>query len=210
MLAEEILMVNDGSLLLKLMGSLLESKGYHLSLTDSPEEALVLLSTRNVVLAVLKLNGRQTDRLAVAHLVKELNDGTDLVIVGESTDLPAEIFEIDADDYILLPCRAVEIWRRLLFSLEAAHLQPARSPAGSPGQPPDRPSYHRSRAALPSFNRRGRLDSINSGRKPPRPQSMDGQKTSWRQFGLRTLRNWILGLPADTEETPCLGKPGSP
>ena len=132
MLTEEILIVNDGSLLLKMMGNLLESKGYQVSLTDSPEEALMWLSTRNIVLAVMKLNGRQDDRLAVMHMVKELNDGTRLVVMGESTHLPAEIFETDADDYILLPCRAAEVWRRLLSSLETA---PAAQPA--PPQAPE-------------------------------------------------------------------------
>lgn len=127
MLAEEILLVNDGSLLLKMMGSLLENKGYHISLTDSPEEALVLLSTRHIVLAVIKLNGQQNDRLAVTHMVRELNGGTKLVIMGESAHLPAAIFEVEADDYILLPCRSSEIWRRLISSLKtAAPSQPAR------------------------------------------------------------------------------------
>ncbi len=125
MLAEEILVVNDGSLLLKMIGGLLENKGYNLSLTDSPEEALALLSSRNIMLAVMKMNGQQTDRLAVSHMVKELNGGTKLIILGESTHLPAEIFELEADDYILLPCRIAEIWRRILSSLETAPAKPA-------------------------------------------------------------------------------------
>lgn len=127
MLAEEILMINDGSLLLQMMGGLLESKGYQINLTDSPEEALVLLSTRDIMLVVMKLNGQETDRLAVMHMVKELNVGTKLIIMGDATHLPAEIFTIEADDYILLPCRAAEIWRRIFSSLEAARVQPRES-----------------------------------------------------------------------------------
>ena len=41
MMPDEILVVNDGSLLLQMMGCLLKTRGYPLSLTDSPEEALV-------------------------------------------------------------------------------------------------------------------------------------------------------------------------
>lgn len=119
MLAEEILIVNDGSLLLKMMGGLLQNKGYQISLTDSPEEALMWLSTRHIVLVVMKLNGQPNDRLAVTHMVKELNGGAKLIILGEAAHLPAEIFEVGADDYVLLPCRAAELWRRLLSSLEA-------------------------------------------------------------------------------------------
>lgn len=118
MLAEEILVINDGSPLLQMMTGLLQNRGYYLSLTDSPEEALVLLSTRHIVLVVLKLNGPQPDRLAVLHMVKELTCGASLIIVGEATQLPAEIFEVDADDYILLPCRIAEVWRRLTRCLE--------------------------------------------------------------------------------------------
>ena len=126
MLAEEILLVNDGSLLLKMMGGQLENKGYHVSLTDSPEEALEWLTTRHVGLVVMKLNGRQTDRLAVMHMVKELDRGTKLIIMGESTHLSPEMLEMAADDYILLPCRAAAIWRRLFATLTTALPQPAQ------------------------------------------------------------------------------------
>jgi CheY-like chemotaxis protein len=125
MLAAEILMVNDGSRLLKMIGGLLENKGYRLNLTDSSEEALELLSSRNIMLVVMKINGRQTDRLALLHMVKELHGKAKLTILGESTHLPADIFEVDADDYILLPCRIAEIWRRLISSIKTAPCQPA-------------------------------------------------------------------------------------
>jgi signal transduction histidine kinase len=119
MLTEEILVVNDGSLLLQMIGGLFQNRGYQLNLTDSPEEALVLLATRNIVLVVLKLDGPQPDRLAVLQAVKELNGAVRLVIVGEATHLPPEIFEVEADDYILLPCRIADLWRRLNRCLEA-------------------------------------------------------------------------------------------
>ena len=118
MMPDEILVVNDGSLLLQMMGCLLKTRGYPLSLTDSPEEALVRLSARKVDLVILKLNGGQTDRLAVMQMVKELNPRTKLVVLGDEAHLPAEIFEIEADDYVLLPCRMAEIWRRLSRCLE--------------------------------------------------------------------------------------------
>jgi DNA-binding response OmpR family regulator len=125
MIPNEILIVNDGSLLLQMMGCLMETRGYHLSLTDSPEEALVRLSARNVNLVIMKLNGEQIDRLAVMQMVKKLNSGTKLIILGEEAHLPAEIFEIEADDYVLLPCRMAEIWRRLSRCLEPAPGKPA-------------------------------------------------------------------------------------
>lgn len=127
MIPGEILVVNDGSLLLQLMGCLLEARGYNIRVTDSPEEALILLNARNVNLAVMKLNGRQIDRLTVMHMIKEVNADTRLIIMAEEADLPAEIFEIEADDYILLPCRIGEIWRRLALYLEPSFRKPGFS-----------------------------------------------------------------------------------
>ena len=180
MLAEEILMVNDGSLLLKLMGGLLESRGYHISLTDSPEEALILLSTRNIVLVVMKLNGQETDRLAVAHMVKELNGGTKLVILGESTHLPAEIFEEEADDYILLPCRAAEIWRRLQNALKTVPSRPVRSPElRLVNTVPPRP-VNGWRRIFPNLNSLYQFISKDLKKSPRRKK--ENQRTKWRPF----------------------------
>jgi signal transduction histidine kinase len=169
MLAEEILVVNDGSLLLKMIGGLLENKGYHLSLTDSPEEALALLSSRNITLAVMKMNGQQTDRLAVSHMVKELNGGTKLIILGESTHLPAEIFELEADDYILLPCRIAEIWRRILSSLETAPAKPALPQENALVHPVNRRTLNN--LGLMFHDMRNLLNSISEGLKTLRRRS---------------------------------------
>ena len=128
MVVEEILIVNDGSLLLKLMGGLLANKGYQLSLTDSPEEALGFLCSRNIVLAIIKLNGRQADRLALLHMVKELDAGTKIIIISDEVRLPVEAFEVEADDFLILPCRPAEIWRRLAICLESSIPQPGVSP----------------------------------------------------------------------------------
>ncbi len=161
MIPEEILIVNDGSLLLKMMGGLLENKGYQVSLTDSPEDALVMLSSRNIILVVMKLNGRQTDRLAVMHMVKELNSGTRLIAVGDQAQLPAEVFEIDADDYIILPCRIAEVWRRLSLCLEL----PASLPEVTQEDGEMHPVNQRvlQNLGLMFHDLRGLLTSINEG-----------------------------------------------
>ena len=124
MIAKEILAINDGSLLLPVMGGLLTTRDYRLSLTDSPEEALVLLNNQTYHLVVVKLDGEQSDRLPVMHMVKELRDNTKLIIIADKARPPVGIFEIEADDYILLPCRMLEIWRRLLHCLEPSYRQP--------------------------------------------------------------------------------------
>lgn len=163
MIPEEILIVNDGSLLLKMIGGLLEHKGYNLSITDSPEEALALLSTRNIMLAVIKLHGREIDRLAVMHMVKELHDGAKLIMVCDQAHLPVEIFEIDADDYVILPCRVAEIWRRLARCLD--------EPVTVPGVPREKGLLHPVNQrvfynlGLMFHDVRGLLTSISEGMK---------------------------------------------
>ena len=145
MVPEEILIVNDGSLLLKMIGGLLANKGYQLSQTDSSEEALGLLGSRNIVLAVLKLNGRQSDRLALMHMVKELDPLTKLIIVGDQAQLPVEAFEVEADDYLLLPCRIAEAWRRLTSSLKPPLAHPGVVPEEGRASRSDQPFANRSR-----------------------------------------------------------------
>jgi DNA-binding response OmpR family regulator len=125
MIPKEILAVNDGAPLLQAVGGLFATRNYRFSLTDSPEDALVLLNTRDFHLVVMKINGKQIDRLSVMHMVKELNPGTKLVILADKAHPPVEIFEIMADDYILLPCRLMEIWRRLVNCLEPSSRRPA-------------------------------------------------------------------------------------
>ena len=139
---DEILVVNDGSLLLQMMGCLMANRGYHLSLTDSSEEALVRLSARKINLVILKLNGGQMDRLAVMQMVKEVNPRTKLVILMEKAHLPAAIFEIEADDYILLPCRMAEIWRRLSRCLEPLPGKPAVFPENHRVHPINQKAFH--------------------------------------------------------------------
>ncbi len=164
--AEEILLVNDGSLLLKMLGGLLEKKGYLLNLTDSSEEALELLSSRHIKLVVMKVNGRQTDRLALAHMVKELHDGARLIIMGEARRLPADIFEIDAADYILLPCRIADIWRRLASSLKSSPSPAAASGENGPPHPVNRRVFQN--LGLMFHDLRSLLTSVDEGLKTVR------------------------------------------
>ncbi len=166
MRTEEILLVNDGSLLLKMLGGLLEKKGYLLNLTDSSEEALELLSSRQIKLVVMKVNGRQADRLALAHMVKELHGGAGLIIMGEARRLPADIFEIDAADYILLPCRIADIWRRLASSLKGAPRPTAASGENSPPHPVNRRVFQN--LGLMFHDLRGLLTSVDEGLKTVR------------------------------------------
>jgi CheY-like chemotaxis protein len=118
MLRNEVLLINDGSFLLRMMARRLENKGYAAWITESPEQAVEILSNYDFDLVVIKLAEEEADQLAVLQMVKELCPDTKLVIISDSEFLPIEVFEADFDDYISLPCSPNKLWRRLAIFLE--------------------------------------------------------------------------------------------
>jgi signal transduction histidine kinase len=116
---EDILIVNDGSPFLKTIGLLLADKGHRTCVTDSPLAALAELTRKYFRLVIVKLPGKTADSLALLKAVKDLNPKARLIILGEDACLPVEAFQIAVEDYILLPCRPVEVWRRITSCLKA-------------------------------------------------------------------------------------------
>ena len=118
MLDNAILLINDGSFLLRMMGRRLESKGYPTWVTEDPEQALEILSNYDFDLVVVKLTEEDAARLAVLQMIKDLCPDAKLVIISDSEFLPIEVFEADFDDYISVPCTPNKLWRRLAIFLE--------------------------------------------------------------------------------------------
>jgi len=116
---EDILIVNDGSPFLKTIGLILADKGHRTCVTDSPLEALAELTKKYFGLVIVKLPGKTADSPALLNAVKDLNPGARLIILGEDARLPVEAFHLAVDDYILLPCRPAEVWRRITSCLKA-------------------------------------------------------------------------------------------
>jgi signal transduction histidine kinase len=116
---EDILIVNDGSPFLKTLGLLLADKGHRTCVTDTPSEALAELSRKYFRLVIVKLPGKTADSLALLSAVKDLNPKARLIILGEDARFPVEAFKLAVDDYLLLPCRPVEVWRRITGCLKA-------------------------------------------------------------------------------------------
>jgi signal transduction histidine kinase len=116
---EDILIVNDGSTFLKTLGLLLADKGHRTCVTDSPLEALTELTRKYFRLVIVKLPGKTADAPPLLKAVQDLNPEARLIILGEDARFPVEAFKLAADDYILLPCRPVEVWRRITGCLKA-------------------------------------------------------------------------------------------
>ena len=116
---EDILIVNDGSTFLKTIGLILADKGHRTCVTDSPLEALAELTRKYFRLVIVKLPGKTAGSPALLNAVKDLNPEARLIILGEDPRLPVEAFKLAVDDYILLPCRPVEVWRRITGCMKA-------------------------------------------------------------------------------------------
>ena len=129
---EDILIVNDGSPFLKTIGLLLADKGHRTCVTDSPLEALAELTRKYFRLVIVKLPGKTADSPALLKAVQDLNPEARLIILGEDARLPLEAFKLAVDDYILLPCRPVEVWRRITGCLKA--LRGAAAPEAVQGK----------------------------------------------------------------------------
>jgi hypothetical protein len=72
-----------------------------------PEE---VLTVNDGAVHLKMVSRRRTHRRALMHMVKELDAGTRLIIVGDQARLPAEALKVEDDDYLTLPGRAVEVW----------------------------------------------------------------------------------------------------
>ncbi|MBM4286250.1 MAG: response regulator [Deltaproteobacteria bacterium] len=117
---EDVLIINDGTPLLLTMGRILESGGCRTCVVDSPEDGLFELARKCFHLVIVKMEGNGRDSLTVLDMVKELDPEAKLIILGEETALPPEAYELEVDDYILLPCRPAEIRRRIMNNLQTA------------------------------------------------------------------------------------------
>ena len=159
----KILLINDGSKLLYTMAELLESKGFQARLTDSAEEALEKLSAGFFHMVILKLHRGQIDRLALLHMVTELCPGAKLIILTGQTPLPSDAYEVKADDYIMIPCRSLDLWRRIFQCLKGITGKPLASPAktGSKAINPQ----NLNKVGLMSHDVRGSMVSIAAGMK---------------------------------------------
>ena len=129
---EDILIVNDGSPFLKTIGLILAQKGHRTCVINSPLEALAELARKYFRLVIVKLQDKNAEALALLNAVQDLNPEARLIILGEDARLPEAAFQLAVDDYILLPCRPVEVWRRITSCLKA--LRGAAAPEAVQGK----------------------------------------------------------------------------
>jgi two-component system sensor histidine kinase/response regulator len=130
----EILLLGDGSHLFRTICWVLEYKGFSVRAFGSPEAALEALVRKNYDLIIAKLSMEQMDNLDVLKRAKRLNPDVKVMVItgNHEVTLPLEAYQIEIDDYVLMPVSPAELWRRVnncLENLEVVDLVPAPAPA---------------------------------------------------------------------------------
>jgi len=132
----EILLLGDGSHLFRAIGWALEYRGFAVMAAGSPEAALEALVRKNYDLILTKLSMEELDYLEVLKRAKRLNPKVKVMVVSGNYEatFPLEAYQLEIDDYLLMPVSPTELWRRVnqcLESLELESLTPATPLASS-------------------------------------------------------------------------------
>jgi signal transduction histidine kinase len=133
----DILLIGDGTNLLNTIGWVLEYKGFAVKMTAGPEAALEALVKKNYDLVVARVTANDMDGLDILKRARRLNPEVKVMVVSGNNDaiFPLEAFQIEVDDYLLMPVSPPELWRRVsrcLEDREVVDLQPVRGSAENP------------------------------------------------------------------------------
>jgi two-component system, sensor histidine kinase and response regulator len=134
----DILLIGDGTNLLKTIGWVLDYKGFAVKVTASPEGALDAMVKKNFDLVIARLSLDDRESLDMLKAARRLNPEVKIMAVsGENAAIfPLEAYELDIDDYLLMPVSPPELWRRVsrcLDDREVLDLQPERRVAAAGG-----------------------------------------------------------------------------
>jgi DNA-binding NarL/FixJ family response regulator len=132
----DILLIGDGTHLLRTIGWVLDYKGFAVKVTANPEDALEALVKKNYDLVIAKVSTDDMESLDILSRAKRLNPEVKLMVVSGNNDaiFPLEAYQVDVDDYLLMPVSPGELWRRVSHCLEGREvmdLQPVPGTAPS-------------------------------------------------------------------------------
>ena len=97
------------------MGWVLEYRGFSIKAVRGSEATLEALVKKNYDLIIAKFSRWEKDNLTVLRQAKKINPLTKIMLITNRLDLafPLEAYDIDIDDYIIMPISAGEFWRRV-------------------------------------------------------------------------------------------------
>jgi two-component system, sensor histidine kinase and response regulator len=144
MAKHDILLVGDGTNLFRTIGWVLQYRGFAVKATASPEAALEALVKKNYDLVIGKLTADNREVLDILERAKRFNPEVKVMVISANGEalFPMEAYEVEVDDYILMPVSPTELWRRVnqcLEDKEVVELQPLQLSAESDWEHQARP-----------------------------------------------------------------------
>jgi signal transduction histidine kinase len=138
MTEHDILLIGDGTDLLKTIGWVLDYKGFAVKVMASPGAALEALVNKNYDLVIARLTSAEMESLEILKRAKRLNPEVKIMVVSGNDDaiFPWEVYQVEVDDYLLMPVNPTELWRRVSHCLEdreVVDLQQVKGSAASSG-----------------------------------------------------------------------------
>lgn len=138
MTRHDILLIGDGIDLLKTIGWVLGARGFAVKVTASPEAALEAFVQKNYDLVIARLTTAAMESLEILKRAKRLNPEVKIMVVSGNDDaiFPWEVYQVEIDDYLLMPVKPTELWRRVsrcLEDREVVDLQPVTGSAANSG-----------------------------------------------------------------------------
>jgi len=131
MTPHEILLFGDGSHLFRAIGWVLEYKGFRVRAAASPEAALEALVKKNFDLVIAWVTMGEPDGIEVIKRAKRLNPQTKVMAISGNHELtfPLEAYELEVDDYLMMPLSPLGLWRRVneVLKTEAPRAQTAEA-----------------------------------------------------------------------------------
>jgi DNA-binding response OmpR family regulator len=120
MKSAEILMVSEGLPVMSLIAGALEFQGHRVTVTNNARISTAGLGRKNYDLIIFKWSRGPE----ATTILKRMNLQTKLIILSEEQKLPVEAYRVQVEDYIFLPCRPPEIWKRIAESLQRLEFRP--------------------------------------------------------------------------------------
>lgn len=115
-----VLMLADDSQPYRHLGWVLQHKGCRVLTVVSEDNRRAGPYVREFDLILARINQEDGKELAFLKQVKGLHPGIKMILCSREgeTAFPLEAYQLEVDDYLLMPCRLAELWRRVVACLK--------------------------------------------------------------------------------------------
>jgi len=144
----QVLMLTDDSQAYRHLGWLLAHKGCQVVRVKSDAISREALHFRLFDLILARIGQKGGEELPFVKQVRRRHPQVKIILCSSEgeTAFPMEAYQLEADDYLLMPCRLANFWRRVVDCLKRT-LGKAGFPAAGNGQTPQNPAilekFHR-------------------------------------------------------------------